>query len=91
MASTDNVGVAAYSVELCQAFGCRNFAQIPTAASKMFYDTNLLPTATYRYRVRARDAVGNFSHYSEIASTSIPGHLLRERAEFVARRSDYLG
>jgi len=71
-ASTDNVAVTGYLVERCQGAGCTTFAQIATPTTISFDDTGLAPSTTYRYRVRARDAVPNFSAYSTIASAATP-------------------
>ena len=73
-ASTDNVGVTAYSVERCQGNGCANFKQIGTTPSTTYTDTGLSPSTVYSYRVRAADAAGNLSAYSNVvvASTQAP-------------------
>jgi chitodextrinase len=69
-ASTDNVGVTAYLIERCSGTGCSNFAQIDTSATTSYTDPTALAGIIYRYRVRARDAVPNFSGYSNIGSAS---------------------
>ncbi len=56
-ASTDNVGVSGYRVERCQGAGCTNFAQVGTPTATAYSDTGLAPSTTYRYQVRAVDAV----------------------------------
>lgn len=66
-ASTDNVGVAGYLVERCWGTNCSNFAQIATPATNSYNDGSLTPATLYRYRVRAQDAAGNLSDYSDIA------------------------
>ena len=71
-ASTDNVGVTNYLVERCQGASCSNFAQIATPATTSYNDTGRTASTTYRYRVRAQDAVPNFSAYSGIASATTP-------------------
>ena len=63
-ASTDNVGVTGYRVERCQGAGCSNFAQVGTPTATVFSDTGLAASTSYRYRVRAVDAAGNLSAYS---------------------------
>jgi chitodextrinase len=63
-ASTDNVGVTAYFIERCQGVGCSNFAQIATSPGPAFTDTGLTASTSYGYRVRATDAAGNLSGYS---------------------------
>jgi fibronectin type 3 domain-containing protein len=69
-ASTDNVGVAAYLVERCAGSGCSNFVQIATPAGATYSDTTAAPATTYLYRVRAKDAAGNMSGYSNTASAT---------------------
>jgi len=71
-ASTDNVGVTGYSVERCQGSACTNFTQISTPGGTSYSDTGLSASTTYRYRVRATDAAGNWSSYSSIASAATP-------------------
>jgi fibronectin type 3 domain-containing protein len=66
--STDNVGVANYLIERCQGSGCTSFAQIGTTTTASFSNTGLAASTTYLYRVRATDAAGNLSGYSNIAS-----------------------
>src|SRR5437588_4438936 len=72
IASTDNVGVTGYRVERCQSAGCSNFAQIAAPVGTTFNDTGLTASTSYSYRVRATDAAGNLSTYSNIASASTP-------------------
>jgi len=71
-ASTDNVGVTGYMVERCQGAACSNFAQIATPTTTTFSDTALTASTSYSYRVRATDAAGNLSAYSNTASASTP-------------------
>ncbi len=69
-ASTDNVGVTGYRVERCQGAGCSTFAQVGTPTGTTFGDTGLLAGTSYSYRVRATDAAGNLSAYSNTASAT---------------------
>ncbi len=69
-ASTDNVGVTGYRVERCQGTNCSNFAQVATPAGITFSDTGLAASTSYSYRVRASDAAGNLSGYSNTASAT---------------------
>jgi len=71
-ASTDNVGVTQYKVERCQGAACANFSQIATPAANTFNDTGLTASTAYSYRVRAADAAGNNSAYSNVFSTTTP-------------------
>jgi fibronectin type 3 domain-containing protein len=71
-ASTDNVGVTGYRVERCQGAGCTNFTQIATPSGTSYKDTSVSGSNSYSYRVRATDAAGNFSPYSNTASATTP-------------------
>ncbi|MEO8657482.1 MAG: LamG-like jellyroll fold domain-containing protein, partial [Bryobacteraceae bacterium] len=67
-ASTDNVGVAGYRLERCQGTACSVFTQVAAPAGTSYNDTGLSPNTSYSYRVRAADAAGNLSPYSNVAS-----------------------
>jgi len=69
-ASTDNVAVTGYRVERCQGAGCSNFVQVATPTGTGFADTGLLTSTSFSYRVRAVDAAGNLSGYSNVATAS---------------------
>ena len=71
-ASTDNVGVTGYQVERCQGTGCTNFAQIATTTGTgtTYKDTSVSAPNSYSYRVRATDAAGNLSTYSNVATAA---------------------
>ena len=74
-ASTDNVGVSGYRVERCTGGGCSSFSQIGTtsaANATTFSDSGLTASTSYSYRVRASDAAGNLSPYSNTAFASTP-------------------
>ena len=66
----DNVGVTGYLVERCQGAGCTTFAQIATSSGTSFNDTGLASSTSYSYRVRATDAAGNLSTYSNTATAT---------------------
>ncbi len=66
----DDVGVSGYLVERCQGAACSNFAQIAIVAGTTFDDTGLPSATTCTYRVRAADAAGNLSPYSNTASAT---------------------
>ena len=68
--STDNVGVTNYLVEQCQGVSCTTFAQIATAAGVTLINTGLTASTSYSYRVRATDAAGNLSSYSNTATAT---------------------
>jgi chitodextrinase len=72
-ASTDTVGVTGYRVERCPGSTCSNFAEIATPAGATYNNSGLTAGATYRYRVRATDAAGNLSGYSNIATATTQG------------------
>src|SRR6266853_3815567 len=69
-AATDNVGVAGYRVERCQGAGCVNFVEVATPSGTGFNNTGLALSTSYSYRVRAADATGNLSAYSNVASAT---------------------
>src|SRR2546427_1322742 len=60
-ASTDNVGVAGYTIY-------RGGAQVGTTALTSYSDTSLSPSTTYTYTVAAYDAAGDTSALSPSAS-----------------------
>lgn len=69
-ASTDNVGVTGYDVR-------RNAAIIATVPGNSHTDNTVAPNAHYVYEVRARDAAGNVSGWSDPAdATTPPGSVL---------------
>jgi len=69
-ASTDNVGVAGYIVERCQGSGCSNFTQVGTPTASPFVDSGLTPNTFYNYHVRATDAAGNLSGWSNVVGAT---------------------
>jgi chitodextrinase len=71
-ASTDNIGVTGYRLERCQGAGCSSWAQIATPTANSHSDTGLVPSTTYRYRVRATDAAGNLSGFSTVVTATTP-------------------
>ncbi len=71
-AATDNAGVTGYMVEQCAGNGCSNFSQTGTTAATSYSDTGLLAGTDYGFRVRATDAAGNLSAYSNIARIQTP-------------------
>jgi chitodextrinase len=71
-ASTDNSGVAGYRIERCQGQGCGAFVQVATSVGVTFMDPGLGWGTDYSYRVRAVDAGGNLSSYSNVAATQTP-------------------
>jgi hypothetical protein len=70
-ASTEIGGtISNYLIERCQGAACSNFAQIGSAVGTTFNDTGLTGSTSYTYRVRATDALGNQSPYSNLASAT---------------------
>ena len=69
-AATDNIGVTGYEVERCQGAGCSTFALIATTTAVSYVDSGLISGLTYSYRIRARDAAGNVSAYSPVATST---------------------
>ena len=69
-ASTDDVGVIGYRVERCQGAGCSSFSQIGMPTATTYSDTGLTASTNYSYRVRATDAAGNLSGYSNTVSAT---------------------
>jgi len=63
-ASTDNVGVTGYDIFRAIGASGGSFASVGTSTTTTFTDTGLTPGQTYRYQVRARDAAGNLSAFS---------------------------
>jgi fibronectin type 3 domain-containing protein len=61
--------VTSYLVESCTGSPC-TFAQIATTAGTTYNNTGLTAGTTYSYRVRASDAAGNMSGYSNTASAT---------------------
>jgi len=71
-ASTDTVGVTAYLLERCSGAGCSAFAQVAAPSTTTYNDTGVAQGTSYSYRVRATDAAGNLSTYSNVATTTVP-------------------
>ena len=69
-ASTDNVGVTGYFIERCTGAGCTTFFRVAVATGTTYSDTGLGPDTTFEYRVRATDAAGNLSAYSNLVSAT---------------------
>jgi len=72
-ASTDDVKVTGYKIERCGGVGCTNFVQVATSTGVTYTNSSLLQGSSYSYRVRANDAAGNLSSYSNVATTTTTG------------------
>jgi YD repeat-containing protein len=71
-ASTDDVGIAGYTVDSCQGSGCSNFAQIATVTTTSYTNSGLTQGVTYVYRVLATNTANQQSGWSSIASATVP-------------------
>jgi chitodextrinase len=72
-ASTDNVAVIEYRIERCQVGAtCPAYAEIGGSVTTNYTDASGVATNNYMYRVRARDAVPNYSGYSNTPSAVTP-------------------
>src|SRR5262249_47036797 len=69
-ASTANVGVTGYLIERCQGVGCNSFARQTTVPGTTYNDTGLTANTSYTYQVKATDAAGNFSPYSNTTTAT---------------------
>lgn len=69
-ASTDNIGVSGYDIERCQGVGCSTFALVTTVTTTSYNNTGLTASTSYSYRIRAKDAVPNFSAYTATATAT---------------------
>src|SRR5262249_49077787 len=70
-APTSNAGVTGYFIER-QDPGSSSFVQVGTATGTTFNNTGLAADSTYSYRVRATEAAGNLSPYSNVAGATTP-------------------
>ncbi len=64
-ASTDNIGVTGYQIS-------RNGSVVGTSTSISYTDTGLTGLTTYTYEVRAKDAVPNYSAWSNSLQVTTP-------------------
>jgi lysophospholipase L1-like esterase/chitodextrinase len=71
-ASTDNVGVTGYDIYRAPGASGGTFASVGTSTTASFTNTGLAASTTYRYQVRARDAVGNTSAFSSAVTVTTP-------------------
>jgi large repetitive protein len=76
-ASAADAGVVAYEVESCLGAECADFQLAGATTGTSATDSGLLPSTTYRYRVRALDAQGSYGAYSSVRTVStnlvVPG------------------
>lgn len=69
-ASSDNVGVTGYVIERCAGASCTNFAALATVTVTSYSDAGLTLNTSYTYEVKAMDAAGNSSAFSNTATAS---------------------
>jgi mannan endo-1,4-beta-mannosidase len=69
-ASTDNVGVTGYDVLRAPGASGGTFGVVGSSGTTTFTDSGLAASSTYRYQVRAKDAAGNTSAVSGIATAT---------------------
>ena len=69
-ASTDNVGVTQYLIERSVS-NSNNFSSLVTVNTNSYINSGLTNNTTYYYRVRAQDAAGNNSSYSNVSSVTV--------------------
>ncbi len=64
--------VSGYLIERCQGVGCTGFMQVaaPAGTGTTYQDTGLVASTSYTYRVRATDAGGDLSPYSNTSSAT---------------------
>jgi predicted phage tail protein len=63
--------VTSYFIEQCQGASCTNFSQVGAATTTAYTSTGLTALASYSFRVRAVDAAGNLSAYSNTVTTTV--------------------
>ena len=62
--------MAGYQIERCTGAGCSNFALQTTVTTTSYNNTGLAASTSYSYRVRATDAAGNLSGYTNIGTAT---------------------
>src|SRR6185369_6833411 len=67
----------------CSGVSCTNFAQVGTSVNASFSNTGLTASTSYGYRVRATDAAGNLSNYSNTASATTSAQQQSETPAFI--------
>lgn len=85
--SSDNIGVTQYRLERANS-ASTVFSAIGTSTSNSYADTSLDANTNYYYRVRAQDAAGNLSEYSNTANASTLS--VADPAQYVAVLQSYV-
>ena len=73
---TDNAtNETGFKIERCQGAGCSGFTQIATVGSNVtsYNDTGLAAGASYGYRVRAYNGVGDSDYSNTVSATTLVG------------------
>lgn len=55
-----------YGIERCAGYGCDTFKPVAETADTGYADSGLTPGAIYRYRVRAKNAAGEWGAYADL-------------------------
>src|SRR5205823_4963938 len=71
-AATDNAGDTASLALHCALPVCSSFTQIASVTGTTYNNSGLTAQTSYSYRVRATDAAGNLSAYSNAAGATTP-------------------
>jgi hypothetical protein len=70
-ASAETSGtISSYLIERYQGADCSSFSQIGSSTNTTYTDTNLTPSTSYTYRVRAVDTANTTGPYSNTASAT---------------------
>jgi hypothetical protein len=88
-ASTDGTAVTGYLVEHVSGGACNGFIQVGTPTIASYTDSLLLTNTDYCLRVRATDAAGNLSLYSN--TLSVTTDTVKFHPTLNLRRVDYEG
>lgn len=83
-ASSDNVAVTGYRVER-SLDGLTGWSEISQPTTTSYSDTGRSASTQYFYRVRAQDAVPNFSAYSAVANATTQGAGASPQQEWITR------
>ena len=72
--ATDDIGIDHYQVERCTGLSCTTFTNVGNPTASPFVDSGLTASTGYSYHVRALDAAGNMSGWSNVvgATTQSP-------------------
>jgi len=71
-ASTDDVGIASYTLQRCQGSGCSIFSQLTTVTGTTYTDSGVSQGAIYSYQVLATNTANQQSGWSNTATATAP-------------------